>query len=211
MKKLNILVLTFLTISLCFSQNTNPAGQSISVSIDQSMLNNFFNAIGEVKGKGSTKVLGKKVKYNWKVKNPRITIEPGAAIFKADVQIKSGKIKSTPKATSKLDISYVKEKNLIKIKTKKIKVDLKLNLFGKKVKLATIDLSKYYNPTFEFPGPTLNQKSIEIDKPDGSKKTLNIGMENQNLVVENGKITVYSDIKFSDLTHDEKHPERNKN
>ncbi len=211
MKKLNILVLTFLTISLCFSQNTNPAGQSISVSIDQSMLNNFFNAIGEVKGKGSTKVLGKKVKYNWKVKNPRITIEPGAAIFKADVQIKSGKIKSTPKATSKLDISYVKEKNLIKIKTKKIKVDLKLNLFGKKVKLATIDLSKYYNPTFEFPGPTLNQKSIEIDKPDGSKKTLNIGMENQNLVVENGKITVYSDVKFSDLTHDEKHPERNKN
>ena len=127
MKKLNIVVLTFLTISLCFSQNINPAGQSISVSIDQSMLNNFFNAIGEVKGKGSTKVLGKKVKYNWKVKNPRITIEPGAAIFKADVQIKSGKIKSTPKATSKLDISYVKEKNLIKIKTKKIKVDLKLN------------------------------------------------------------------------------------
>tara|TARA_Y100000590_G_scaffold398_1_gene579 strand:+ start:166 stop:801 length:636 start_codon:yes stop_codon:yes gene_type:complete len=211
MKKLKIVVLTFLVISLCFSQDTNPAGQSISVSIDQSMLNNFFNAIGEVKGKGSTKVLGKKVKYNWKVKNPRITIEPGAAIFKADVQIKSGKIKSTPKATSKLDISYVKEKNLIKIKTKKIKVDLKLNLFGKKVKLATIDLSKYYNPTFEFPGPTLNQKSIEIDKPDGSKKTLNIGMENQNLVVENGKITVYSDVKFSDLTHDEKHPERNKN
>ena len=211
MKKLNIVVLTFLIISLCFSQDTNPAGQSISVSIDQSMLNNFFNAIGEVKGKGSTKVLGKKVKYNWKVKNPRITIEPGAAIFKADVQIKSGKIKSTPKATSKLDISYLKEKNLIKIKTKKIKVDLKLNLFGKKVKLATIDLSKYYNPTFEFPGPTLNQKSIEIDKPDGSKKTLNIGMENQNLVVENGKITVYSDVKFSDLTHDEKHPERNKN
>ena len=211
MKKLNIVVLTFLVISLCFSQDTNPARQSISVSIDQSMLNNFFNAIGEVKGKGSTKVLGKKVKYNWKVKNPRITIEPGAAIFKADVQIKSGKIKSTPKATSKLDISYVKEKNLIKIKTKKIKVDLKLNLFGKKVKLATIDLSKYYNPTFEFPGPTLNQKSIEIDKPDGSKKTLNIGMENQNLVVENGKITVYSDVKFSDLTHDEKHPERNKN
>ena len=211
MKKSNIVVLTFLVISLCFSQDKNPAGQSISVSIDQSMLNNFFNAIGEVKGKGSTKVLGKKVKYNWKVKNPRITIEPGAAIFKADVQIKSGKIKSTPKATSKLDISYVKEKNLIKIKTKKIKVDLKLNLFGKKVKLATIDLSKYYNPTFEFPGPTLNQKSVEIDKPDGSKKTLNIGMENQNLVVENGKITVYSDVKFSDLTHDEKHPERNKN
>ena len=211
MKKLSIVVLTVLTMSLSFSQDTGLIGKSISVSIDQSMLNNFFNAIGEVKGKGSTKVLGKKVKYNWKVKNPRITIEPGAAVFNADVQIKSGKIKSTPKATSKLDISYLKEKNLIKIKTKKIKVDLKLKLFGKKVKLATIDLSKYYNPTFEFPGPILNQKSIKIDKPDGSEKTLKIGMENQNLVVENGKITVYSDVKFSELSHDEKHPERNKN
>ena len=46
MKKLNIVVLTFLTISLCFSQDKNPATQNISVSIDQSMLNNFFNAIG---------------------------------------------------------------------------------------------------------------------------------------------------------------------
>jgi len=197
MKKLNIVFFTVFTISICFSQETNPTRQSISVSIDEVMLNNFFKAIGEVKGKGSTKVLGKKIKYDWKVKKPRITIEPGAAIFKADVQIKSGKIKSTPKATSKLDISYVKEKNLIKIKTKKIKVDLKLNLFGKKVKLATIDLSKYYNPTFEFPGPTLNQKSIEIDKPDGSKKVLNIATENQNLFVEQGKISVYSDVIFT--------------
>ena len=211
MKRLSIVVFFMLAMSLCFSQEISPAGKSVSVSIDQSMLNNFFNAIGEVEGKGSTKVLGKKVRYNWKVKNPRIAIEPGAAIFEADVQIKSGKIKSTPKTTSKLDISYLKEKNLIKIKTKKIKVDLKLKLFGKKVKLATIDLSKYYNPTFEFPGPTLNQKSIKIDKPDGSQKTLKIGMENQNLVVENGKITVYSDVKFSELSHDEKHPERNKN
>ena len=44
-----------------------------------------------------------------------------------------------------------------------------------------------------------------------AQKTLKIGMENQNLVVENGKITVYSDVKFSELSHDEKHPERNKN
>ena len=143
MKKLNIVVLTFLTISLCFSQNTNPAGQSISVSIDQSMLNNFFNAIGEVKGKGSTKVLGKKVKYNWKVKNPRITIEPGAAIFKADVQIKSGKIKSTPKATSKLDISYVKEKNLIKLsKEEALRRLIKDKEYKKKAQEPKLKISK---------------------------------------------------------------------
>ena len=80
---------------------------------------------------------------------------------------------------------------------KKIKVDLMLKLFGSKVKLATVDLSRYYKPTFEFPGPTLNQKNIGIEMPDGTKKVLNINTDNHNLVLEQGRITVYSDIIFS--------------
>ena len=43
----------------------------------------------------------------------------------------------------------------------------------------------------------ISQKTIEIDKPDGTKKILNIGTENQNLVVEQGKITVYADVVFT--------------
>ena len=35
------------------------------------------------------------------------------------------------------------------------------------------------------------------EQPDGTKKILNIGTENQNLVVEQGKITVYSDVVFT--------------
>ena len=76
-------------------------------------------------------------------------------------------------------------------------MDLTIKLLGTKVKLATLDLSKYYSPTFEFAGPALSQKTIEIDKPDGTKKILNIGTENQNLVVEQGKITVYADVVFT--------------
>ena len=193
MKKLILLLM----VGSLFAQDAKKDGQHVSVSINESMLNNFFQSIGDISGQGSTKVLGKEVKYNWKVIDPKVVIEPGSATFKANVQIKSGKIKSTPKATGKLDISYVKEENLIKIKTKIIKVDLMLKLFGKKVKLATLDLSKYYKPTFEFPGPTLNQKNIEIEMPDGTKKVLNINTDNHNLVLEQGIITVYSDIIFS--------------
>ena len=193
MKKLIFLLM----VGSLFAQDAKKDGQHVSVSINESMLNNFFQSIGDVSGQGSTKVLGKEVKYNWKVIDPKVVIEPGSATFTANVQIKSGKIQSTPKATSKLDISYVKEENLIKIKTKKIKVDLMLKLFGKKVKLATVDLSRYYKPTFEFPGPTLNQNNVEIEMPDGTKKVLNINTDNHNLVLEQGKITVYSDIIFS--------------
>ena len=193
MKKLIFLLM----VGSLFAQDAKKDGQHVSVSINESMLNNFFQSIGDVSGQGSTKVLGMEVKYSWKVIEPKVVIEPGSATFNANVQIQSGKIKSTPKATGKLDISYVKEENLIKIKTNIIKVDLMLNLFGKNVKLATLDLSKYYKPTFEFPGPTLNQQNIEIEKPDGTKKVLNINTDNHNLVLEQGIITVYSDIIFS--------------
>ena len=190
-------IIFLLMVGSLFAQDAKKDGQHVSVSINESMLNNFFQSIGDISGQGSTKVLGKEVKYNWKVIDPKVVIEPGSATFKANVQIKSGIIKSTPKATGKLDISYVKEENLIKIKTKIIKVDLMLKLFGGNAKLATLDLSKYYKTTFEFPGPTLNQKNIEIEKPDGTKKVLNINTDNHNLVLEQGKITVFSDIIFS--------------
>tara|TARA_B100001029_G_C14915247_1_gene368809 strand:- start:54 stop:653 length:600 start_codon:yes stop_codon:yes gene_type:complete len=195
-KACKIIIISIIT-TICFTKEKKIEGQDVSVSINETMLNNFFQSIGDVSGKGSTKVLGKKVKYNWKVIDPKVVIEPGLAIFMANVQIKSGKIQSTPRATSKLDISYVIEENLIKIKTKKINVDLMIKIFGKKVKLATLDLSKYYKPTFEFPGPTLNQKQIEIEKPDGTTKILNIKTDNYNLVLEQGRIAVYSDIIFS--------------
>ena len=94
MRKLLLSFLTFFTIAVCFSQEEKPAGQNISVSINESMLNDFFQAIGTVKGKGSTKVLKQKIKYTWKVKKPKITIEPGSATFNAKVQIKSGKFDS---------------------------------------------------------------------------------------------------------------------
>ena len=196
MKKYLTIIFMLFATAICYPQNAKNNGQHVSLSIHESMLNNFFQSVGEVKGKGSKKVLGKKANYTWQVKNPKIQIESGYANFTADVHIKSGKIKTTQKTASKLDITYLKKENVIKIKPKKIQVDLKVKLFGKQVKLATLDLSKYYRPSFEFPGPSLNQKSIVLDKPDGSKKTLNIQAENRNLVIEKNRITVYSDLNF---------------
>ena len=61
MRRLLLSFLTFFTIAVCLSQEPKPAGQNISVSINESMLNDFFQAIGNVKGKGSTKVLKKRL------------------------------------------------------------------------------------------------------------------------------------------------------
>ena len=91
------------------------------------------------------------------------------------------------------------KKNVIEINTSQIKADLSIKLFGSKVKLATIDLSKYYKPSFEFSGPDFNQKIINIEKPNDENKQLQIGTKNHYLKIIRGKIIVTSDVVFTVL------------
>ena len=188
-----------IVFSISLSKQSNNAKEHVSVSINELMLNDFFLAIGDVQGSGKKKVLGKNVKYDWKVKNPRIEILPNVANFSADVDIRSGNIKTSSKAKGRLNVRYNSKKNVIEINTSQIKADLSIKLFGSKVKLATIDLSKYYKPSFEFSGPDFNQKIISIEKPNGEKKQLQIGTKNHHLKIKRGKIIVTSDVVFTVL------------
>ena len=188
-----ILILALNVSENSFAQSVN---QHVSVSIHEDLINNYFVSIGEISGKGSKKVLGGKVKYTWKVKDPNINIESGTATFNAKVDIKAGKIKATKKAKGELDITYIKEKNVIKLKTKEIKVKLTFKMLGQKVNIGTIDLSNYYKPSFEFAGPQPIQNQIEFEMPDKTKKIINIESVNENLILEENRITVYSDFNF---------------
>ena len=196
-KKIFFIILVYSFTNMFFSQESTINDHHVSLTINETMLNNFLLSIGQVKGKGSKKVLGKKINYNWEVTEPKIRIEPGKALFSANILIRSGKVKSTSKSESELDVNYSYEENIIKISFNEIKTDLGLKLFGKKIKLVTIDLSKYYKPSFEFSGPEINQKSIVINKPDGAEITLDIGIHNQNLVLEKEKIMMYSNVSFN--------------
>ena len=194
-----IIIGIFLVCSINFSKQNNIGKEHVSVSINELMLNDFFLAIGDVRGNGKKKVLGKNVKYDWKVKNPRIEILPNVVNFSADVDIKSGNIKTSSKAKGRLNVRYNSKKNVIEINTSQIKADLSIKLFGSKVKLATIDLSKYYKPSFEFSGPDFNQKIINIEKPNDENKQLQIGTKNHYLKIIRGKIIVTSDVVFTVL------------
>ncbi len=196
---LNLIFTVYFFINTLNAKNHTGHENHVSVSISEQMLNNFLIAVGEVSGKGSKNILGKELKYSWNVTEPKISINAKKAIFSAKLNIKSGKISSTSKTESKLNVDYLKDKNLIQIHSKEIKADLKIKLFGKHVKLATLDLSKYYKPAFEFSGPEINQKSFAVDKPDGSKVSLNLDIENQDLLLSEGKITVFSNVIFTKI------------
>lgn len=64
--KIKLFLHVSILLSIILSSVTIKAetvNEHFNVSINESMLNTFFESIGDVKGKGSTKVIGKKVKY----------------------------------------------------------------------------------------------------------------------------------------------------
>ncbi|MFQ6604916.1 MAG: hypothetical protein ACE5D8_05100 [Fidelibacterota bacterium] len=68
---------------------------------------------------------------------------------------------------------------------------------GTKIPIGTIDVAKYYNPSFEFAGPQPIQKQVTLDLPDGKQRTIKIDTINQHLVLEKDRVAVYSDLTFS--------------
>ena len=67
------------------------------------------------------------------------------------------------KVKGKLDVSYNGENNIISMKVVEAKFPIKIKILGKSIKIATVDISKYYQPKFEFNGPEPVQKEVTVD------------------------------------------------
>jgi hypothetical protein len=100
------------------------------------MLNEFFQSIGKVSGKGEKN----NVKYTWVVVDPQIDLEPGTAKFEAKVQLKAGAFETTEKAHGAVMIDYIRETNRIKVQVQEAKVKLYLKIFGKDIPIARLTL-----------------------------------------------------------------------
>jgi len=185
-----IAILAFLFLKPISAQTTGPHA---GVFIHENMINAFLQSIGPVSGEGKKK----KTHYKWTVMNPRVDIEPGEAIFLAKVHIKAGAFEADRQARGNMEIRYLQEENKIKITVKEAKVKLYFKLLGKKIPIGTINVAAFYRPSFEFPGPQPIQKTIDVDLPDGTKKTIALTTKEENLVIEKDRISVYSNLEFT--------------
>jgi hypothetical protein len=169
-----------------------------TVLVNQSTLNGFLSAVGPVSGQDHFNVLGMKGTYTWEVKNARIELHPGTAKFIADASVKVGPIQYGNVANGDVEVKYNQELNRIKVKVLKATFEVYTKIFGKKVHIADVDVSKFYRPEFEFAGPTPVQPSVTIELPGGNTKTIFITPVAQNLRIEENQIVVTSNLKFSD-------------
>ena len=191
--KLFILPAILISSSIAYSQ----APDAI-VIVRQSTLNGFLDAVGPVSGVGPYNVLGLKGEYTWSVRNARIQLGKDNAQFIADASIKVGPLSYGSVATGDVEIKYNQRTNRISVKVLKASFEVYAKLFGKKLHITDVDISKFYRPEFEFAGPQPVQPSVLVNLPGDQTKTVYIAPVDQNLRVEEGQIVVSSKLRFSD-------------
>ncbi len=186
-----VLLLAFHAVSV--AQRSDAA-----VVVYQSTLNGFLAAVGPVSGTDDFNVLGMKGKYRWTVKNPRIEIKPDHAQLIGDADVKVGPIAYGTMVTGDVAVNYNQQSNRISVKVLRASFEIYTKIFGKKMHITDVDISKYYRPEFEFAGPQPMQPSVTVNLPNGATKTIFITPVNQNLKLEENRIVVTSDLQFTD-------------
>jgi hypothetical protein len=174
------------------------AAPDATVAIHERTLNNFLAAVGPVSGKGKFEVAGSKSEYTWTVRNPRIEVAADKAEFIADASVKVGPVNYRSDAKGAVEVKYDTADNRISVKVLKADFEVYTKILRKKIHIATVDVSKFYRPEFEFAGPQPMQESVTVEMADGSVKTVYISTKDQTLHLEEGRIVVASSLVFSD-------------
>lgn len=195
MRRAAIFLFLILLPNLCKAQ----AGD-VSVVIQESLLNKLLSAVGEVTGTGSINLPFYKGEYSWRANQPRIVIFPEKVEFSANVQVKVGFFRYSPKVEGVVNIEYATSTNRLIVEVKSAKFEIYLKLLGRRVPITEIDLARFYKQKMEFSGPEPIDEEIEIEMPDGRKKTLSAQVETYSLNLEKGAIRVTSTLSFQEKT-----------
>jgi len=185
-----------LLIILIGALMTNAGAQSVSVIITEQTINDFLTAMGPVKGKGKGK---QSIKYNWTVKNSAVDFEPGTAGFQGDISVKTKIITLTDKVKGRLKVDYDATTNKIKMQVVEAKFPVYIKILGKKIKIATLDIGKYYKPKFEFNGPEPIQQTVELDLGGGNLKTVGVTVGGREVVLEKDQLRVSVTLTYAAL------------
>lgn len=191
----SILFLIIFSVSIFSIAKGNEADASIVIR--QDTLNKFLATIGEVKKSDTFSIVGIKGEYTWIVKNPKIILTDGRALFQADVTVsfKTLPVNYSTPAYGEVSVRYDSNENRINIKVERVAFEVAFNILGKKVVVGEVDISKIYQIAFSFPGPKPFESLVEVNMPDGSRRKIKVESI-PVLAIKEGEVVVGSEIRF---------------
>lgn len=189
MKK--IILLCFFISTFHLFANT----ETIEITISESLINNFLNVMGTIKGKNTIKILGSRQKYDWEIKNMSIQIEEQNINFKGDIDLYILGQKLCSPVIGIVGLSLDKENDIIKMKVEKL-VPTEKSVENK------IDLAAMYSPEFEYELPKLENNSYNLKMPNGDIKIIQMNIKDKELIIEKEKIKVKTIVEFSEIVEE---------
>lgn len=191
------LILFFIFSFFSFVNTTNA---DASIQISEGTLNKFLAAVGDLTNTEKFNILGLSGTYTWLVQNPQIKLTGGKAQFTGDVTItiNPGNIVTKSNANGEVSVNYDVNTNKIQIRVTKAIVEIKTKIMGNMVKIAEIDLAKYYQIAFDFPGPKPFESSVDVKMPDGKIKKIKIDFI-PVLTIIDGAVVVGSELRYSPI------------
>ena len=179
--KLICVITTFLIFSISY-------GGEISVSISESLVNDYLKLIGDhqiPRGKFDKQVL-------WSVHNPRVKFLEGSAEFHATVFFKKGKINIKKSVNKNMYVEYNYDKNTIQLMIDEpiIKMERKGESLGR------FDLSSLYQKDgLRFQGPRPKQEKIKLKTVKG-RINIELNIKKSLIYFEPGVVRVAIDLDY---------------
>lgn len=189
--KRNILILFILLSTMVYSYD-------MRIEITESMLNNLLKTIGEVNGKSSFKILNQKVKYKWKIDSARIKIINGTAKIDSKIIIKTNLDKTKTKLLAELKVNYDDMKGVLEISIINAKIS-KIEMFGGEIKIENVDISKYYQPTYEIKVNKPKEEVIEIKLEENKSRKIRVVPEKGKISFIENAIAVDFDLRYENI------------
>ncbi|MCX7882972.1 MAG: hypothetical protein N2314_07100 [Brevinematales bacterium] len=171
-----------------------------SIILHENTLNKFLVAVGPVEKTENFSLSGIKGQYRWLVQNPRLKLLPGKARFEADVTVSlvSPSLSYSTPAYGEVSVMYDSLSNRINIKVEKVAFEVAFTLLGKRIRIAEVDISRFYQIAFGFPGPKPFEAVVDVAMPDGSKKPIKIETR-PVLAIEEKRIVVGSELVYTPM------------
>ena len=165
----------------------------LSLIVHESLINTFFNNMGEIKGKGNNSFID----YSWYLLEPRIEIEEGFASFHAKVRAKTDNFRVTRDVVGSVKIEYNKDENLLYVDVDKADVVLDVDLFGNNVVLGHLDIAKHFTKSLKLKGPQTTEDEIDFKLPSGEIRKMNVEVTSYDLKLIKDAIIISTSLGFS--------------
>ena len=199
----NYFIISSLLLTLIFSENNleneidNADNEKhISLIIHESLINSFFDNMGEIKGEGQNPIID----YTWYLLQPRVEINKDKASFHAKVRAKTKNFRTTKDVIGNVKVSFDEETNMVTVKVDKADVVLDIDIFGKNIELGRLDIAKYFSKSLKLKGPQALDKEVDFTLPNGQKRKMNVEVVSYELKLIENAIQLSTSLDFKQIS-----------